>query len=92
VERPIEGPNTTDPYLTSDQAGQWIGGFKEDLFESLMAEHMPTVQPVYMGRFKYWHWMDVAILAYVLRRSVPSLPPQKKAGRNPPEPAGGGTT
>lgn len=80
MDRPIHGPNTDSPYLDGDEAGKWVGGFRADLFESLMAQHLPTVQPVYMGRYKMWAWLDVAVLAYILKRS-PTVPPTTKRGQ-----------
>jgi hypothetical protein len=69
VERPIEGPEPYSPRLTSNDAGQWIGGAGGKAFDALMANYLPTVQPVYVGKTKLWLWMDVATLAYVMARS-----------------------
>ena len=75
MERPIEGPEPYTPWLTSKEAGTWLGGIGEKLFEKLMAEHLSTVRPVFLGKYKHWAWMDVAVLAYVLRRAN-TAPPQ----------------
>jgi hypothetical protein len=67
MERPLRGPDIDRPHLTSKEAGAWIAdGISEDLFEDLMALHLPTVAPVWVGKFKFWRWMDVAVLCYVL--------------------------
>ncbi len=77
MERPIEGPEPYKKHLTSDEAGKWLE-VKGDLFESLMATHLPTVKPIYKGRYKMWSWYDVACLGHVLERGG-TLPPGKKS-------------
>jgi hypothetical protein len=81
MERPLPGPDDDRPYLDSREAGKWLGDIGPDAFEALVAEHLPTVQPVYMGRYPYWAWMDVAVLAYLLARGH-TRPPAEK-GRKP---------
>jgi hypothetical protein len=68
VERPIEGPEPYRARLPSKEAGDWIG-VSEDLFEKLVALHLPTVQPIRLGSKKRWAWLDVAILGYILSRA-----------------------
>lgn len=76
MDQPIKGPDQDRPYLDSKEAGKWIGDIGWKLFEDLMAEHLPTVQPVWMGGLKFWAWMDIAVLAYLLKRAS-TTPPAK---------------
>jgi hypothetical protein len=78
VERPIEGPDPYSPRLTSAEAAKWLGGtLGPEGFDRLMSLHLPTVRPIYAGRGKFWRWMDVAILEYLLGRAE-TLPPKKR--------------
>jgi hypothetical protein len=80
VERPFRGPEVDGDFLDAKQAARWLGDISPDLFEQLMAEHLPTLRAVYMGRLKYWRWEDVAVLAYILARATtnPTAPKGKK--------------
>lgn len=88
MERPLRGPEEDRPYLDSREAGKWLGDIGPDSFEALMAEHLPTVQPVYMGRYPFWAWMDVAVLGYLLARAStrPPAGDRKKPHRESDEP------
>jgi hypothetical protein len=77
VERPIEGPEPYRARLTSKEAGDWIG-VSEDLFEKLMALHLPTVQPIRLGTKKRWAWLDVACLGYILERAGGTAPEEQE--------------
>ena len=81
MERPIEGPEPYFARLDSKQAGKWIADISDDLFEELMDKHLPTVKPIYVGKYKMWAWMDVAVLGYLLgaARIQPANKPKKNA-------------
>lgn len=81
MERPIEGPEPYRPYIDSKAAGRWLGDIGPDLFESLMAQHLPTVRPVWLGKYKHWTWLDCAMLASILARAE-TLAPAAAAKRN----------
>lgn len=77
MERAIEGPGPYKPRYTSQEAGQYIGVGNE-LFDALMAEHMPTVRPVYLGKQKLWQWMDLAVLNFLVNRAITPQPAKKR--------------
>jgi hypothetical protein len=80
MERPFRGPDAEGDYLDAKQAARWLGDIGAELFEQLMAEHLPTIKAVYLGKLKYWRWEDVAVLAYVLSRAATVPPGKAKKG------------
>jgi hypothetical protein len=80
VERPIQGPEPYQPRYTSQEAGLFIRGIGHQLFDKLMAQHLPTIRPVWVGKDKLWRWMDIAILNYILDMAE-TAPPAKMAGK-----------
>jgi hypothetical protein len=79
VDRTIRGPDLDQPRLTSGEAAEHIRrGMEADTLDGLMALHLPTVRPVWVGGRKYWRWMDVAVLDYVLSVAVTEGPRKRR--------------
>lgn len=59
--RHVDGPDKV--YVTSAAAAEWLG-LERKQFEALAAEE-DWLRPVYFGRNKKWHWMDVLVFGHV---------------------------
>jgi hypothetical protein len=86
MERPIRGPDKDEALLSSEEAGK-AAGVSDDVFDALMALHLPTLRPIWLGKLKRWTWMDCAVLFYVLTRAETPAPGRrgKASGGNEPE-------
>ncbi len=80
MERPIRGPDRDADLFESKEAAKFIGDVGADLFEALMAQHLPTVRPIWVGRYKMWQWFDIAVLLYILGRAETTAPKQRAKG------------